>query len=326
MKVSNETKVGILAAISITILVLGYNFMRGKNLWTKTKTYYAAYEEVDGLFASNPVVVNGFNIGQVESVKMDPKSLKLIVGVRIPDDIDVPINSTLRIVNNDMVGSKAIELIRGSASAFASDGDTLASDRDANIVEAVSEVLTPLSKSLKQVLAHIDSAISGVDLQSTMKDLSDALGAFSKTTRLLKSKIEEESDKLSSIIGNVSDITDDIKQSTPVIRNMISQLDSASGMFARMELDSLIAGFDLALKDISKTMGAIQEGQGTLGKLATDDAVFDNLNNMLVSLDSLAKDIQRYPDRYIVIREKNRQKATERKKKDEEAELQEEVK
>lgn len=318
MKVSNETKVGILAAISITILVLGYNFMKGKKLWSESNTYYAQYDDVDGLFASNPVVVNGYNIGQVVSVNMDPKTLKLVVSVSIPKEIDVPKNSSLKIINSDMVGSKAIELVKGDDSTgMAVDGDTLVPEKDPPIVTAVTDVLTPIAKNLKKVLQGIDSAVSGVDLQATMQDLSDALSSFKKTAVTLNSVISGESDKLAGILENVEKITRDLKASTPKIDQVISDLDSTSSMIASVDFTGLTEGLSDAVNKMKATLDRIEGGQGSLGKLATEDELYNNLNEMIQSMDSLAKDIQRYPLRYTGIKKGTRLKEDERKNRNE---------
>ena len=72
MKISNETKVGILAAVAITILILGYNFLKGNDVFSDDKEFYAVYERVDGLLVSNPVLVNGFQIGRVSQLTLKP--------------------------------------------------------------------------------------------------------------------------------------------------------------------------------------------------------------------------------------------------------------
>ena len=64
-KLSNETKVGALTAISITLLILGFNFLKGKNLTKKSRYLFAKFEKIDGLVAANPVLMNGLSIGSV---------------------------------------------------------------------------------------------------------------------------------------------------------------------------------------------------------------------------------------------------------------------
>jgi len=111
MKVSNETKVGLIAAFAITVLILGFNFLKGESLFSKNNTYYAVYDKVDGLFRSNPVVFHGVSVGTVTSVEMDYASRQVIVSVQVPKELEIPRNTTLKITNNDLLGSKAIEIM-----------------------------------------------------------------------------------------------------------------------------------------------------------------------------------------------------------------------
>ena len=65
MKISNETKVGSLTVIAITVLIIGYNFLKGKDLFTNTVDYYAKYENINGIKVSNAILYNGFNVGNL---------------------------------------------------------------------------------------------------------------------------------------------------------------------------------------------------------------------------------------------------------------------
>ena len=53
----------------IVLLVLGVNYLKGFNPFAKTSTYYAVYENVAGLAVSNPVLINGYQIGQVRRIE-----------------------------------------------------------------------------------------------------------------------------------------------------------------------------------------------------------------------------------------------------------------
>ena len=182
MKITKETKVGILTATAIAILAFGYNFMKGQDMFTTSNEYFGKYDRIEGLFKSNPVLINGYKVGSVTSITMDRNdSFRLTVGITLPDDIKMPKNSIMKIVNNDMIGSKAIEIIFGNSTEFASTGDFLLAEQDQGIAQAVSGVLEPLTKSVNSVLGNIDTAISGADLEGTLKDASLALKSFKET-------------------------------------------------------------------------------------------------------------------------------------------------
>jgi phospholipid/cholesterol/gamma-HCH transport system substrate-binding protein len=326
MKISNETKVGVLAAIAITILIVGYNFMKGESLFSSNKTYYAVYQKIDGLFRSNPVVINGFKVGHVSSVKMDEITLELVVSIQISGTIKVPANSILKLTNNDLLGSKAIEIIMGNDSTNAMDGDTLSSDKDAGMAQALTSVLSPLSERVNSVLSGIDTALSDVSLNSTLSDLSDALYSFKQTSVKLSALMDGKSEKLDGILNNVEGITGDIKSSTPKIKDIVTGLEIASNEIAKLDMNGISEQLTATIGEIQATLSAIREGQGSLGKLANNDDLWIQLNNTTKSLDSLAKDMQRYPRRYFGITEKQRKKGDEQKEFNENLKLPKEIK
>jgi len=314
MKVSNETKVGIIAAAAITILIVGFNFLKGESLFSKNNTYHGVYQEVDGLFRSNPVVLNGYSIGHVSSVEMDHETLNLIVSVQIPSTIKLPKNTVLKITNNDLLGSKAVEIVMGDDSlGFAANNDTLTSMKDEGMEKAITKVLSPLSKRINDVLGDIDTAISDVSLNQTLADLSDALAVFKTTGVKLNKLIDGKGEEIDVIIANLKALSADLKTSSPQMKQIISNLDTTTAAIARMDLDNMSKELTNTINELHATLEAVNEGQGTLGKLATDDELWHNLNKASHDLDSLVKDIIAYPRRYTGITDGQRKKGDKQK-------------
>lgn len=315
MKISNETKVGTLTAIAITILIVGYSFMKGENLFSTSKTYFAVYHEVDGLFQSNPVVIHGYKVGHVSSVTMNEETLDLIVSIQIPGNIKVPKNSILKITNNDLLGSKAIEIVMGQDPLLANDGDTLKSQKDAGMAQALTSVLTPLSEKVNSVLAGLDTALAGADLKTTLSDLSQTLSAFKASANKLNTLMDGKSEKLNVILKNIEGITADIKGVSPKFDVIAANLQTTSSQLAQLNLKGISDELNSTISELQKTLAKIQSGEGTLGKLANDDELWNQLNQTTMSLDSLAKDMQRYPRRYTGITEKQRERGDKQKEK-----------
>ncbi len=326
MKISNETKVGIIAAVAIVILIVGFNFLKGESLFSKNNTYYAVYHEVDGLFRSNPVMLNGYKVGHVSSVEMNHESLDLIVSVQIPNSIKLRKNTILKITNNDLLGSKAVEILMGDGSVFAVNGDTLISKKDAGMAQALTAVLSPLSEKVNNILINLDTALTDVSLNSTLADLSDALSSFKKTALLMNEMLEGKADKLDIILDNVNGITSDIKSSTPKIKEIIAGLETTADEISKLNIKGLGDELSKAISEVSLTLSAIQNGKGTLGKLMNDDELWNNLNAATLRLDSLTKDIITYPRRYTGITEKQRKKGDKQKELNEGIDLPNETK
>jgi phospholipid/cholesterol/gamma-HCH transport system substrate-binding protein len=314
MGISKETKVGILAAFAITILVIGYNFMRGEDLFTTSNEYFGKYEKIEGLFKSNPVLINGYKVGSVSSIDMNRETLELTVGITVGEDIKVPKNSIMKIVNNDMIGSKAVELIFGKDNGdYAKTGDYLKAEQDQGIAQAVSGVLEPLTKSVSSVLGNIDTAIAGADLETTLRDASLALKSFKETADKLNNLLNGKDAEIEAILGNVKETTVGLKGLTPKIDGILTEIDATSKELSAIEFEALAAQVKGLATELEKTTAAVNSKDGTLGMLVNDKELYTKLDATVVKLKVLLEDIEKYPRRYTGITERQRKKGDEAK-------------
>src|SRR5690606_32606983 len=151
MKIANETKVGILAVVSIAILILGYSFLRGNDVFSLEKTYYVTYERVDGLTESKPILVNGYQIGRVADMRLQPDG-RIRAALKVKRDYAIPSNTIARLASTDLLGGKAIVFELGDSPVYAKDGDELQADIQKNIMEQVE----PIQKKAQDIAAVLD--------------------------------------------------------------------------------------------------------------------------------------------------------------------------
>tara|TARA_B100001063_G_scaffold246522_1_gene286116 strand:- start:18232 stop:19179 length:948 start_codon:yes stop_codon:yes gene_type:complete len=315
MKISKESKVGVLVAIAIAILAIGYNFMKGEDIFTSSNEYYGKYKKIEGLFKSNPVLINGYKVGSVSSVQMSNETLELTVGVIVSEDIKIPKNSIMKIVNNDMIGSKAVEIIFGDSKEVAKNGDFFTAQQDQGIAQAVSGVLTPITQSVNSVLGNMDTAIAGVDLRGTLRDASLALRSFKETADKLNKLLDGKDAQITNILNDVEKTTSGFGGLTPKIDTILLELDKTAKDLNQIEFNQLASQINTLSEELSKTTVAINQKDGSLGMLVHDKSLYDNLDSSLSQLKSLLKDIEKYPRRYTGITERQRRKGNRLKEK-----------
>lgn len=309
MAISKELKVGVLAAAAISILAFGYNFMKGQDLFTSTNEYFGKYDRIEGLFKSNPVLISGYTVGSVTSIDMNRETLELTVGITVGNDIKIPKNSIMKIVNNDMIGSKAIELIFGDdTTVYAQTGDYLIAKQDQGIAQAVSGVLEPLTKSVNSVLGNIDTAIAGADLASTLKDASLALKSFKETADKLNNLLNGKDAEIEAILSNVKVTTEGLTGLSPQIDEILSEIKGTSSRLSAIEFEALSTQVKSLAGELEKTAAAINGKEGTLGMLVNDKKMYNDLDGTIAKLKALLEDIEKYPRRYTGITERQRKK------------------
>ena len=76
MKITNEAKVGLMSIIALAMLILGFNYLKGKDVFNSTKKIYAVFPKLGSLVKSNEVKINGLTIGTVYDVEEVDKKRK----------------------------------------------------------------------------------------------------------------------------------------------------------------------------------------------------------------------------------------------------------
>lgn len=304
MKITNETKVGVLTVIALAILFLGYSFLRGKDVFSSDNKFHTVYDNVDGLTVSKPVMVNGFQIGRVSKMELLENG-KIRVEFRISSDYPVPSNTIARIVNADLLGTKAIVFDLGNSTTMAKDGGVLQSDVQANLLEKVE----PLQNKIENLVVKLDSVLTGInsalnddfqrDFKSSLRSISASLGNIENITSDVEKLMGSEKIRLANIMQNLEAITNNFKNNNATINSILANLDNLSDDLATMEIKSTIDNANQAMADVHSITDKINRGEGSLGLLVNDDQLYNNLNNASAELDELIRDLKTNPGKYI---------------------------
>lgn len=304
MKVATETKVGILAIVSIAILIIGYSFLKGNDVFTKEKIYYAKYSRVDGLTVSKPIMVNGYQIGRVSKMTLLPSG-QILTEFKVDKQYSVPNNTVARIASTDLLGSKVIVFDLGDANVYAINGDTLASGINQNILEQVE----PVQKKAEAVIFIIDSILTSInntitpqfqsDVKRSIASIANTLNTLENTAKQVDGIVGIEKSKISNILSNVESISTTLASNNERISLIFNNLESVSDQAAKVNFTETIAKANQAVADFQAIIAGINQGNGSLGKLLTDDGLYNNLEDASKSLDKLIIDMKHHPGRYI---------------------------
>lgn len=297
MKVSKEFKVGLLAIVSIVILYLGFNFLKGIDFFSSTNQYYAVYEEIDGLNISNNVILNGLSVGRVAAIKILPNSgNKIVVELDIDSDIEVYSSSVALLTDQSILGSKVVELLidNQSSKQILNDRDTIKTRLDAGLIASIKETAAPITDELEITIAKINSLLAqnAESLEGTMQNLEQTSSMIKTTVQQNQSEVNQLLDNFNKAAKQLAFVMQDLP---PVINKMNQFADSLNDM----QLAETGKKLQATLTNLNETVNKINQGQGSLGKLVNDDSLYVNLNQAAENLDRLMIDLRERPGRYV---------------------------
>lgn len=304
MKITNETKVGVLAAVAIAILIIGYSFLKGNDVFSSENEFYATYDRVDGLAVSKPVLVNGYQIGRVSDLTLQPNG-QILAQFKIDPEYAIPKNTVARLESTDLLGGKAIIFDLGTGNDFAEDGDTL----NANIQKDLLQQVEPIQKKAEMIIARLDSVLTSVNstlspefqrnFDRSFASIAKTLETLEGTTRTVDGLVTTERVKIAGIMSNLESITGNFKNNNAKITNIMNNFEKVSDDVAKANFAQTIAEANKAVADLQTIVNKVNTGQGTLGQLINDEKMYNNLNNAAGNLDKLMIDLKANPKRYV---------------------------
>jgi phospholipid/cholesterol/gamma-HCH transport system substrate-binding protein len=310
LKISKEFSIGILFILAIIILVWGFNFLKNVEMFSKEKVLFAVYKNVDGLEPSGPIFINGVKVGQVSKVYFDPiMNGDIIVELKFKESFPIPENSTSKIFSVDLMGSKAINIILGNSANIAEDGDTLHTEVEISLKDAVNQQIAPIKVKAEQLLSSIDTmvvAIQGVfnkdireDLSASIKSIRHTFNNLEATTQNLDTLVYTQSGRLSSIIYNIDMITQNLKNNSQEISRVLDNLATISDTIAQADIGGIARNLNNTITTLSNVLAKLDSGEGTLGMLINDDKLYQDLQKSAYELNRLIEDIRLNPKRYV---------------------------
>ena len=304
MKISNETKVGALTAISITLLILGFNFLKGKNVFAKKSTMYVTFKRVEGLNVADGIKINGLRVGAVEGLEEKDMSLsEVVVAFQLHKEIKIPTDSYAKIVATPL-GSTAIVITMGNDKTFLNEGDTLRGIDSKSMVEDLKEALQPTVENVNKTLATLDSTIrkiGNVFDAEAKQNIGTTLEELASTTSRLNTLLEPNKGSLAQTLEHVKGFTGNLKQNNDSITAVVNNLTKASRDLSSADISHTIASLEKATTTLNAILLGIKEGKGSLGKLTNDEQLYKNLNSTSNSLNILLQDLRLHPKRYVQV-------------------------
>ncbi|OWP63888.1 mammalian cell entry protein [Hymenobacter amundsenii] len=296
---SKEIKVALLGIVAVALLIVGFNFLKGSNILSSDRTYFAKYDNVDGLAVGNPVILNGIKVGQVKQMQLLPEegnrvqvSVELQKGVTVGD-------STVASLSGSLLGSKTITLFLGRNSKVYDGGEELKSYTVASITDAFQAKALPVLGTVDSTLIKVNSFLSKDARLSLQATLLNAQGS----TEALKNLLLANQRNINQITTNMAKLTGDLNKTSAkfdrIATNFAVLSDSLKRAPVGPAMRKLNATMTEAQSAITTLNRSLSDQNGSLGMLLNDSTLYRNLNATAASSNALISDLQANPKKYV---------------------------
>lgn len=315
MERDKTIKIGLIVIITLGIFYWGFNFLKGKNVFTKSNTYYAFYERIEGLQTNATIHLRGHRVGQVTKIYFSDNSYEsLTIEMSINKNVYLPENTIARIISSDILGSKAVELIlpysdfRDDIAIIPNKG-ILLSDVEGSLQDQVRLEMAPLRRQAELLLERTSVAIdqvkfvlnesTGEYLQESFLKIQDAVDAIYSSSVTIDTILSTGNKNIQKVLSHIENITKTFSDRSEEIHLIIESLAAITDSVAQANITHTLLMTDSVMTELSGILQKVNAGEGTLGALLNDEDLYKNLEATSKNLEKLIEDVHKNPKRYV---------------------------
>ena len=307
MKYKKEFVIGLTVVVAIALLLFGIQFLKGINAFSSNRTFYAAYDNIQGLVPGSGINYKGNKIGVVQDNVLDENKNWITVLNISESALDFPKDSKAKL-ETTVLGESSIQIILGESSEMLKNKDTIMVDYKFGITELATQKIVPIEtkvnvllNKLNKSLASIDTVLGtdGENLRRMMISLRQTVTTLNSTVQDVDNVVKGSSSDIKKTLENIASITENVKKSNVKITNLISNFSDISDSLKGADIAGTVMQTKSALAEVTKMMEEINNGNGTAHQLIYNDELINNMNAMLQETERLVLNIKTHPKRYL---------------------------
>ena len=284
---TKEAKIGLVSIVSLALLYLGINYLKGVNLFKPVNHYYVAFSNVKGVTVSRPVFVEGFKVGLVREISYDYDTTgKISVLVSLEDKMRINKGSYITVVNSFLGGAELHIHLNTFVDDYFHSGDTIEGRMETDMMTSVQENLLP---GIEQMMPKLDSILGGLQTLVNHPALTQSLAHVEQTT----ASLEHSSRRLDQLLAK------DVPVIVENLKGITANFESVSGQLKELDLAGTMRTVNATLANLKLTTDKLNSADNSLGLLLNDRQLYDNLNGTMENASLLLLDLREHPKRYV---------------------------
>ncbi len=297
MEVKKEFKVGSLVIAAFVILYFGIDFLKGSDVFNPARSFYVSFENIDGLTASNPVMLNGFQVGLVKKIRIyQGRKNPIVVELEINNDIMVGDSARAMLSNNGLLGGKMIVLDPGNQQKQLK-SDTILPFVVPGFASMLEDRAQPMVDKITQLVQSVDMIVKS--FEPTAGKMNVALESVTKLSNTGNQLMDDNKEDIKHITKNLETLSVSLGDAQKQLQTILVKVNKVGDSLEKADIAGTIHSIHQTTEQVNKTLLSINQGQGTMGKLMKSDSLYRSLSASSVSLNALLVDFKANPKRYV---------------------------
>ena len=277
----------------LLLMFWGINYLKGKNLFTSSHTFYTTFRDVDGLKVSTEVLFRGMKVGSVTDISFNPEHPEnLIVEFTVPKKYPVPNDSKITTHNTYVIGGKVLVIDYGRSPENYRNRDTIPSIVKNEFVDDLAGSFGSIKETASELVNNVSQTLESLNALLSEENIQSISGALNGLNRVI-------STDLRATVANLNSLTASLNNNSVHLDRIMSNVGDFSDSLAMVNLPELVDNINTTVLHLNDVVTKINEGDGSLSQLINDQELYDGLKNSSESLNSLLQDIQQNPKRYV---------------------------
>ncbi|PNE28637.1 mammalian cell entry protein [Tannerella sp. oral taxon 808] len=287
MKFTKEVTIGIVTIISLTLLYMGVNYLKGINLFRPVNRYYVVCSNVKDLTISSPVFVEGFKVGLVRTITYDYSTTgRILVEINLEKGMRINRGSYVALEKTLLSGAEMHIQLNKYVNEYLQSGDTIEGRQPEDMISTVQNEMLPQVMAL---LPKLDSILTGLQALVNNPALAQSLDNIERTT----AGLEQSSRQLNRLLQK------DVPTIAGNLTTASANFSALSGDLRTLDLNGTVNSLNQTLGNLNQTTAKLNSKDNSMGLLLNDSLLYNNLNRTVNSANGLLIDFKEHPKRYV---------------------------
>jgi phospholipid/cholesterol/gamma-HCH transport system substrate-binding protein len=280
---SPERRVGLFVLAAFALLMWGTLRIRGAPDWLGPESVelIARFSDVSGLALDSDVVIAGVEVGRVSDISLERGAARVVLRIDSAD-LAIPVDSRVSVRSRGLLGERVLEIALGRSERSLPSGGVLTRTQSATDVDQFIDRLSNVAADAQEISASFRNALGGPAGEETVREI---IGNLRNLTSTLSSVVADNADRVERVVTNLDAFSSDLASLTDenraAVHATVANLQRSSSRLAD------------ALERVAAVSERMEQGEGTLGRFVTDDAVYEEVDGALAEARAALREVRR---------------------------------